>query len=395
MSDLLAAATKVDITPFFVQRTYLAGFAPDRVATGVADPLSARVLYLEHDGEPLVIITADLIGLFLPDVDRLKSHLEGIAPEHIVISCSHTHSGPDTMGIWGPAVGGTPYKTGRDPEYFAWLVDQIASGVTRARLRKRPAVIAFAEDTQDKSEWVVNLREAGYYDQVMSVMRVDGTDGRPIACFTNFACHPETLWDQNTLISPDYVHYLHRTVEEKTGAVSVFANGALGGMVTMSLPEDTPLVERRAFVKKLGKALGQMAADAWAKAEPADVDGFHHRYERIWVPFDNKEMFFASHLGLFEREIVRDKVETVLHTWRIGPAQFVTLPGEALPAVGERAKKMLSGKPKFLLGLGDDELGYLLLSQHENDPAYKYERTVSIGPAGVNALLDRLAQLVK
>ncbi len=318
-----------------------------------------------------------------------------VAPERLVFCSTHTHSGPDTMGIWGPAVGEAPYKTGRDHEYMEWMMEQIALGVSRARSRKQPALIGFAENAEDKSEWVINIREPGYHDQTMSVMRVDGVDGRPIACFTNFACHPETLWEHNTLISPDYVHHLHKVVEEKTGAVSVFANGALGGMVTMSLPDETPLAERRVFVKKLGKALGQFAVSAWEKAKPGVVEGIVHRHERFFAPFANKQLFFVAHLGLIEREIKRGKVETVLHAWRIGAAQFVTLPGEPLPAVGFRAKELMNGKTKFLLGLGDDELGYLMMKKHEDDPKYHYERTVSIGSAGVEAILQTLARLTK
>lgn len=395
MNTLFAAATKVDITPYFIKKTYLAGFMPNRIATGVAEPLTARVLYLEDDDGPFVLVTADLIGLMLPDVDGLKSKVIGISPERICFVSTHTHSGPDMLGIWGPSVGEIPYRSGRDPEYLNWLMEQVSSGIARAESRKRPALIGFAENKEEKGDWVINIRQPGYNDQVMSVMRVDGTDGEPIACLTNFACHPEILWEHNTEISPDFVHYLHKKVEETTGALSLFANGALGGMVTTVLPDETVLAERKSHVKRMGKALGKMAASSWAAAKPKPVKQIDHRSARFLAPFDNKELHFATHIGVINRKLQRGMVETCVHAFNIGPAQFITLPGEPLPSVGFAAKKMMSGKPNFLFGLGDDELGYLIDYKQGNDDHYSYERSVSIGPKGTEAILAKLSELTK
>jgi len=390
---LYAAAAKVDITPLFVKRTYLAGFMPNRLADGVSEPLTARILYLEDDNGPMVWITADAIGFLLSDTDQIKSKLTGIDPSRVMIAATHAHSTPDTLGIWGPALGEVPYRSGRDPQYIKWMIQEIVHGVERARSRKRPAVIGFGEDTQDKSDWVINIRQPGYLDHTMSVMRVDDVDGRPIACLTNYACHPETLWENNKKISPDFVHYLHKEVEQSTGAVSLYANGALGGMVTPNLDDDAPLRKRRSFVKRLGKALGGFAADSWDQIKPKTSKGIDHQYRRLLVPLLNKQLHFAANLGLFNRHLKQGKVETALHVWRIGQAQLATLPGEPIPAVGFAVKKMMSAEYKFLIGLGDDELGYLLDDKHAADPKYHYERSVSIGPEGLSILMQALREM--
>lgn len=394
MKTILAAAEKVDITPFFVNETYLAGFGPNRSATGVAEPLSARILYLEDDSGPLVWIGVDLIGLLLPEVDELRRQLPFLKPERLFLASTHTHSGPDTIGLWGPAIGKIPYRSGRDTEYLKWLIAQIAAGVKLAALRKRPALVGAGEDASDKSEWIANVRRPGYLDHTMSVLRVDATDGRPIACLTNLACHPETLWEHNTKISPDFVHYLHETVEQKTGARSIFINGALGGMVTVNLPDNTPLGKRRRFYKKLGNTMGDIAAAVWAGMAPAPVERIIHRLRRDWAPVENKHLEFIAHLGILPRTFRDGRLETSVDFWRIGEAEFVSLPGETLPVVGFAAKDLLRGKSKFLFSLGNDELGYLLDERIMKDPAYFYEKTVSPGPAATRTFLGWIAQMV-
>jgi hypothetical protein len=394
METLSAAAVKVDITPYLVNETYLAGFGPNRLATGVADPLTARILYLEDENGPLVWIGVDLIGLMLSDTDTLRGRLRGIAPERVLVAATHTHAGPDTMGLWGPTIKNVPMKSGRDEEYMRWMIEQIVAGVRRAQARKKPAVIGFGEDDSDKSQWTVNIRHPGFNDQAMTIMRVDGVDGRPIACLTNFACHPEQLWEMNTKISPDFVHYLHKGVEDATGAVSVFMNGALGGMVTGNLPDETPFPERKRFVRKMGLALGRIAADTWEQVKPGPVGSIVHRRERHWLPVENNQMLFLANLGIIQRPIRRDELETSIDFWQIGSAQFVTLPGEALPSVGFAAKERMNGDPNFVICLGNDELGYLVSDAEADDPNYAYERSMSIGPEATRLFLDDIEKLV-
>jgi len=395
MKTILAAAEKVDITPFFVNETYLAGFGPNRPADGVADPLSARILYLEDEAGPLVWIAVDLIGLLLPDVDELRRRLPWLRPERLFLASTHTHSGPDTIGLWGPAFKKVPYRSGRSAEYVAWLIGQLAAGVNLAALRKRPARLGFGQDTSDKSEWITNVRQADFFDHTISVMRVDALDGRPIACLTNFACHPELLWDRNTKISPDFVHYLHEVVEKETGARSIFINGALGGMVTGNLPDDTPLGKRRRYYKKFGRALGGLAAKTWAATVTAPVARIVHRSRRDWAPVENRYLQFVVNLGILRRDFHGGLLETSVDFWRIGEAEFVSLPGETLPAVGFAAKNLLPGRINFLFSLGNDELGYLLDDRIMRDPRYFYEKTMSPGPSATRMFLEWIAQMVE
>jgi len=59
-------------------------------------------LYVEDGNERLLWIHADLIGVereFVLDVRRLLEKELGLGPAHVMISATHTHSGPATIHL--------------------------------------------------------------------------------------------------------------------------------------------------------------------------------------------------------------------------------------------------------------------------------------------------------
>ena len=78
----------------------------------------------------------------------------------------------------------------------------------------------------------------------------------------------------------------------------------------------------------------------------------------------------------------------------IGPAEFLTIPGEALPNIGFYLKRQMRGSPKFLLGLCCDELGYILTPEDYGLDLYKYETSVSIGPQIEPRMIQNLQALL-
>ena len=72
-------------------------------------------------------------------------------------------------------------------------------------------------------------------------------------------------------------------------------------------------------------------------------------------------------------------METEVNRIAVGPAEFLTIPGEALPNIGFYLKRHMKGTPRFLLGLCCDELGYILTPEDYDLQLYKYETSVSIG----------------
>ena len=81
----------------------------------------------------------------------------------------------------------------------------------------------------------------------MTVARIDGTDGTPIAAIVGYACHPITLAFQNRLLSPDYPGVVRSVVEGLTGATCLFLQGCAGDQMPIEgLTGDTSVHRRLA-----------------------------------------------------------------------------------------------------------------------------------------------------
>src|SRR5579871_3648717 len=111
---------EVDVTPELGKKpVYLAGFGHDRLAKKVHDPITARAVLLADPGSKakVALVSVDVVGLFLPFVERVRERLPGFT--YVMVSATHNHEGPDTLGLWGPS----PFKSGIDPEYMKRVVD--------------------------------------------------------------------------------------------------------------------------------------------------------------------------------------------------------------------------------------------------------------------------------
>src|SRR5207249_4506090 len=103
-----------DITPDLTgspKTVYVAGLERGSVATDVRDPLFARALVMtDRKGVSIGLVVLDLIGFFHDDVEELRDELKRRHPEaridYLAVASTHTHAGPDVLGLWTP-VGGS------------------------------------------------------------------------------------------------------------------------------------------------------------------------------------------------------------------------------------------------------------------------------------------------
>ena len=136
-----AGFAKKDITPRV--GVPLCGFGPfkNRWSVGIRDRLWARAMALEQDDSRAVIIACDLVGVFHEDTHRARaiiSEATGVPGSAIMITCSHTHSGPDTSPDrigWG----------GYDPPYMELLPGRMADAAITALERLEEATLSHAE----------------------------------------------------------------------------------------------------------------------------------------------------------------------------------------------------------------------------------------------------------
>jgi len=106
-----------------------------------------------------------------------------------------------------------------------------------------------------------------------------------------------------------------------------------------------------------------------------------------------------SKSGIIKRNFGKT-VSSEIAFFSIGDAHFATHPGETSPALGLATKKLMNNKgPKFVLGLSQDALGYIVkpsfFDSSNNIPHSKYLTGMSIGPETMGIIFSTLKTLIK
>ncbi len=380
--SIMAGAAKIDITP--QNSVFIGGYGQDRRSTGVHDPVWARSLVLDIGGRRIAFVSLDLVGLFLEDVTKIRNRAssEHLRANDIIVSCTHNHQGPDTLGLWGPSMG----ESGVDPSYQSSVVRDAAESVSQAEAELADSRARIAETRVEGVS--KNARDKDVLDPTMIAMKFESTDCENIATLINFPNHPEALGSENTLISSDWPHYLYRKLEDTLGGICVYQNGALGGMVT-------PNVTSHEFseVRRVGNMTAQAAIDVLSSASFMKIPRVAHAAADLRLPLDNDNFLKLRELGVIRRGFISEKVRTEIHYMRLGDLEILTIPGEALPKVGMGLKSLMDSPYRMLIGLGNDELGYII--PEEDFDRSKYEESMSVGPRTAPLMAEKARILVE
>jgi hypothetical protein len=389
-SDLLAGAASRVITP--QKPVYLAGLKGNRLSDGVHDDLFARALLLQQGDTTLILAGLDVIGYprrYVLDVQNALRQ-RGVPAEHVILCSTHQHSGPDTIGIWGPS----PTETGVDPEYMDFLAGQIVEAIAEAYAARRPANVALGVGTVPPGV-VRNVRIPGYFDDALRVLRFTDAEGETIATLVNATAHPETLWSDNTKLTADYPQHIYRIVEQRLGGMALFVNGALGGMVTVDARANT--FEE---AERIGSAVADTAVRAAREAQPVENPTLRVQRRVFATALDNERFRAGVAAGVIPLASDGGTFDTEVNLIRIGRAvAMATVPGELLPKLGfwirDAARERLGVATCFLLGLANDELGYILAEEDFDLPLYQYERSMSVGRALGTQVVQNLMGIMK
>jgi hypothetical protein len=368
---------------------YLAGFSLGRTALGVHDPLWVRGVVFERSGRRVLLLACDLIGLLQGRVRQLRARLGDVGD--VILCSTHTHSGPDTVGLWGPF----PAISGVSEEYLKKLEDAVLACARRALETRVPAVLLAGSATVEGV--CKDIRPPDIRDEVAPALLARDRSGRAIAVIVGFAMHPEGMGSKNRQVSSDYPHYLRQALErDYPGATALFVSQDLGGMQTPDIKEHT-----WGEIERCGEAIAQGARRALEGARPIPVPEIKFARAEVEFPLENRRFLALFHAGTFGKDaagLVRSsggqvRLVSEVCAARLGEVVFVTVPGEALPEVGRQIFALVDARVKFLVGLGQDEIGYIL-PKEDFDPK-KYEESMSLGPETAPTLLDALNQLLK
>jgi hypothetical protein len=414
LAGLEAGAAVRKITPRLERPVYLAGFGNNRVATGVHDDLWARCVALRAGARPVVICAVDLIGLFYDDVAQIRA---GVAGADVIVAATHVHQGPDTMGQWGPKQA----VSGLDEAYNQHVIAETAAAAREALSRLEPARLYPAAVTPpDVAAFYDDSRPPVVHDPEIVSLVFRNRRGGAIATLVNWSNHPEALGSRNTLITSDYVHFTREALEAAGFGTVVFVNGALGGMQSplgakIQDPETGQPAPQGSF--RMAELVGRFAArhviESQKKAKPEQISKVEYREAMVRFPVSNPLFLMASKMGLFggRKPLQNGGTESPVGYLRFSQGkravvEAALVPGELYPelSVGgavcdpnadfpgvpvERPlKKMLKARYRMLIGLANDEIGYILPKcQWDEKPPYTfgavkpwYGEVNSVGP---------------
>ena len=374
-------AARVSITPD--RPVWLAGYTRDGMSEGVHDDIWARAMAIDDGSTTVLILAADLIGLMLPDVNDIRRELAKDVPaNHIIVTSTHNHSGPDVIGLWHI----DQVTSGVD---FAYL-DTVKARMVRAGLAalqaREPASLFLSRNEVPGISY--NARDEGILDTEAVTLRAERVeDGQTIGILVNFACHPEVLTKQNKRVTSDFAHYAYGRLEEKLGGVAVYVNGALGGMVT-------PLVTANSFreAARCGHTLADSVVSGM-RGEQLVLEGrLRSIREPLALAMDNSGFRTLAEAGVIHRQF-SDSIRTEVGALSIGSLLIATVPGEALPSIGFALKSAMKSNYRMVFGLANDELGYLIPSSdwRENE----YEETMSLGKTAGDVVLRETLRLIE
>lgn len=376
--ELRVGAAEADITPGTEQ--WLAGFSLARSATGTHSPLRARAIVFEVGALRIAVVGVDNLGLQRQDVDWIKSGIAGIPNGCVLLCSSHTHAAPDLVGLWGWYL----LSSGRDRAYLAQVRAGIVEAVAGAVARLRPARLVRGAARAPREGWMRNTNRAGVFDPRLTVLQAyDRDDGAPLAALLHVPCHPEVLRRDNTLVSADFVGDLCDRWRDAGLGQAVFVNGALGAMVT-------PRPRGVEAVARFGGELFDAMRRSLESARPVEVRDAEIRRRDVFLPMQSLMLSLARALVLIPRDLYAGHLRSTVGYLRIGELEACALPGETEPGFAARVYSGANRADMLLLGLVDDEVGYLMSERDARDPEFGYERGMSPGPESGERVLEAL-----
>jgi hypothetical protein len=405
-----------DVTPDIAAKpVYIAGFGKNRKATKVHDPIMARAVVLEHGDQKLAIVSVDVIGLFHDSVERVRPRLQGIT--YLLVSSTHTHAGPDTIGMWGPNF----FTSGVDPAYIAQIEDGIVAAVTKAE-----ASLAKVQQTrlgsQRAGELLRDSRQPIVKHDELTALQFLDANGKNLGIVTNWNCHPEALDRDNTALSSDYVAPAVAKLEAIYRAPVVYITGTVGGLMTPSddFKDDAGQPIPRggfAITERYGHAIAALTEKALKEGRVASITPFRVQRREIYLPIDNSAYLLGFRLGVLKRNaygwsgdiakaIPLDKnqptqklaAKTEIARLRLGELDIAAIPGEIYPelVLGKfqdpadpaadfpdaplepSIYSQLDAPFRMIVGLANDEIGYIIPKrQWDEKPPFAYGRKTS------------------
>jgi hypothetical protein len=334
-------------------------------------------------GNRCVLLTSDLCGIPRSLTEPVCAEVikqTSLKREQILLTCSHTHSGPvvrDNLMDMYDMPADQPDKI---RAYTAKLRDGMIETIVAAIKDLKPAKLSIGDG---KARFAVNRRQVtdkgvingsnpeGPVDHAVPVLKVEDEKGNLKAVVFGYACHNTTM--QFYEWCGDYAGFAQIEIEKKhPGALALFWIGCGG--------DANPLPRGKIeLCEKYGKELAIAVEETLGGKTSPLSEKVSAKYGEIELPFDavpGKEKWEtdaqskthaiamrAKHmLDLLNKGGIPDRyTHYPVQVWRFGDQlTWIALGGEVVIDYNLRLKKELAGKsPIWITGYANDVMAYI------------------------------------
>lgn len=416
VAPLRAGAAAVDITPQDFPMNMPGGFSAN-MAEGVHDPFHSRALVLDDGAVSLAMVVVDNLGAgpdVLKEAKTLASEKTGIPVERMLISSTHTHSGP-SLNTRSPQAAA----------YYRRFVSGVADSIIQAHAARKPAAVGaaahpLAEEVFNR-RWFMKEgkmplnpfgrldrvkmnpgtnpevidRPAGPTDPDISVLSVQDLKRKPLALFANYSLHYVGGAPQGQM-SADYFGEFSRLMPSRLraedGFVAMMSNGTSGDInnipFNVTRPPREPFeqiqivaqkaadtawlahrkiekhrsdvrlgMKQREVVLKYRRPSAQEVAEAQAVLAVKDKDAIE-KLPRL------AQNYARNTVAAAERP--EETLTVIVQAIRIGDISVCAIPFETFVEIGLDLKKRSPFPQTIVVGLANARHGYLpTLEQHK------------------------------
>jgi len=231
---LFAGVAREKITPKV--GGFLFGYNDQTKSDSIHDDLMATALALKSGDTSTIILSIDVCLIHNTICEEIRSKIAaetGIPAKNVILSPTHTHSGPRTMGFGEFGNWGTI-----DEEYCKSILIPKCIAAGKAAAAKMVPVKMGTSTTESKVG--INRRELlrdntvilgqnpwDTYDSTMTVITFVGEDGKSLANVVHVGAHC-TASGINHEVTRDWAGVMVDRMEAESGALTLFINGTSG-----------------------------------------------------------------------------------------------------------------------------------------------------------------------
>jgi len=407
-ADFQAGAAIVDVTPVQFPVIVNGGMLSRTVDT-VKTPLNARAIVLDDGKSRLAIVVVDSCMLerpFLDEVKQLASQRTKITPNRMLISATHTHSAPASMGCLG---------TNPDPTYVPYLREKIAEAIASAESNLEPAGVGAAvgnaadftalrrwirrpdrvavdpfgnysvrANMHAGGDWDSAIGESGPEDPDLSLISFKARDGRLLAVLANFSMH---YFSGETGVSADYFGLFSQGLRERLAPnqddkhppfVGIMSHGCSGDIwrrdyKVPAADRDNPTIDSYAeglldiaqtthqgieYDYDVELAMAEQRMELNYRIPDAQRLAWSQEVVKAMgdrPPMDSREVYALEQIILHERQ----STEVVVQAIRIGDIGIATTPNETYALTGLKLKLQSPLTTTVVIELANGGDGYI------------------------------------